>query len=398
MGQPDGDEGSAQGLVLLLCDLELAALLKGAVSECPSADMRELLLALAAVLNGRYAYELVFARGAGAAPAPPGPAPAAAEATAEASAKAVADRLGAVDGGLGAALGVDVPAAVLVLRGVAPARAARWLSRAADALAAFSQNAAGDEEPAAAGGEEPAAAAALEPAMRVITGELGIPAALLAGVRVDRCAVDGLPARCFAFHAPDDLRLVVPHQTRVGSLRTLAHELGHAVYFRAARGSGQSPWAFEPAAGPEAAAFSLEYAAALLASEAAPAQVNMRLARLAREVEWTARAALVEMAVHGVPEATAGWRSANLPEYLQHPWSTLDYALARLTAFAAAIGVLRQPHLRAGQVILECLVRPGARRSWAERHNSLVAELGVGDLDLEAPPADASDVASWRPG
>lgn len=188
-------------------------------------------------------------------------------------------------------------------------------------------------------------------------------------------------ARCFACKIPTDIRVVTPKKMRIDLNSALAHELGHAVYFRVARDAGIPPWAFEPVAATEGVAFALQFSYAISHSRN-PEPV---LTDIVAEVGALLRMAAAELALHvedsePVPDATACQTA------LRSPWNALDYALGRLTGvlFSLAYSKLGNSAI---QAFMQHYIAPGGRQTWAVRFSSLLRVLGFEVPELVPPLA-----------
>lgn len=277
---------------------------------------------------------------------------------------------------LGQHFGRTISSTVLLARGLSPVLALDWLTSCCREVLRFASGRIGVMlgEGIATG---PTTASAESSFLETIGLEQ-----LKTGVKYDKAQVASV-ARCYALSIPDDLRIVVPTSTHVSETRATAHELGHALYFKEARGAGQLPWAFEPSAAPEGIAFSLEYWAALLSSEhrgvALFSDISYDLSKVLEMAVSELSYHLPDRDVCDVPRARS--------MIVQNPWSVLDYALGRLTGFVAVIALVQLGPKRAATQLLECFARPGGAQTWAERFTRLLDSLGLEIPEVRPPIA-----------
>lgn len=199
-----------------------------------------------------------------------------------------------------------------------------------------------------------------------LLNRLGISDSDITTVRVDHTTSGS--AQCFVCDCTSDVRIVVPVDTIVGSARTLAHELGHAVYFRIAPTS--YPWAFECIAVQESIAFALEYLVVW-------AEKTTELGGLATEVKSALELALWELSLRSddiyVPPFHL--KGDIVQAALVNPWSILDYALGKLAALTMVLIAQELGYDAVGSCIKSFMSGDGATLAWAKRFNSVAAPL-----------------------
>jgi len=356
------DDGSAHRLVTLLLDAELGTKIRA----LPNTALGwPLLLVLTALGACRCAMDPRITRHI--------PAPAADNTL---SSKDAAEWAAAVNSCLLEEYGFDPVSTALLARGLDPSRAADWLARVITVLRSLAL----EQGPVVT---SEAGALAAQDLLR----RLRFPDALWGDVPVDYSAEVSV-ARSYAYDIPKDVRIVVPDRhTHVGLLRTLLHEYGHVAYFRLAPGVGVSPWMFEPACGPEAAAFALEFVGA--AAESAD-----WLAKLAHDILHTVKAAQAEVLLRAGLWQEVEWEFINARQLTRQPWFTLDHALARLTGLATAMATTRMPLETLGRVVIEQLLAPGPQQPWSFRHNALLS--AVDEVRFSAPTETPSEVIRYR--
>jgi hypothetical protein len=147
-----------------------------------------------------------------------------------------------------------------------------------------------------------------------------------------------------------------------------------------APGSGTSPWAAEPAAGPESVAFACEF---LLAVTDNPS-VGLRAA--SHDTLDSLRMALLELSLHQGRCACCGEISSlNLTDLAARPWSMLDYALGRLTGFLVVSYYLHSGRPDPARTVITHLIKPEAMTQWGLRFNALAAASALLPSEAYAP-------------